>query len=201
MNVQKIPTEGDRIDRVRNAHRLYIEVDAVPVNGTIVQGHRVLGTGRVEIYADRLDAVLADVRTEEHARVHLMASEVAERARVVWREQNADRLRKIASAEERAAYEHLNCNEVPELYYHHFGARYGLPPLRSCHVVHPETDETMDARAWLAMPAEKRAEWLVEPPITPENANTVASKSIADAIAKALAVAMAERNNGGNHKR
>lgn len=197
MEIQRIQIEGARIDRVRNMHRMIVEVDAVPAGGVDVQGRRVIGTGRVEIYADRLDAVLAEVRTERHQVAYQAAKEAAERTTDEWKRENRKALSQFPTEEARAKYVALNCNVRPEQYLNLFGFRTGLPPLASCRVVHPVTEETVDAREWAKLPADKRSAWLIEPPATPETANAIAVNSIAAAIAAALG---AQNEKNGNRR-
>src|SRR5690349_1706612 len=91
MEVQRIQTEaavGRRIDPPRNVERLWLEVEAVG-NGCSLEGHNIKGMEpdgaggfrfvqtRVEIYVDRLDAVLERVRTDAHRDVWKRAEEAA----------------------------------------------------------------------------------------------------------------------------
>lgn len=189
MDVQRIETEGTRIDRVRNQRRMVLELEAIPVNGCMIETHHVTGKARIEVYADRLPSVLERVRTADHDRIERDARAMADRligedirklkleaewARCTDAEQKRDLLIK-----------HRINHAWPQLV-RLAGGGSGLPPLRSCKVVHVRTGLTMDARAWDRLPDDAKAGWLDAPPPTPENASSVAQQQLADAFTTAL---------------
>jgi hypothetical protein len=192
------PEPGKKIDRVRDVERLWLEVEAVG-GGSRVEGHRVLGVKRnddgtfsgqptrIEIYIDRLGAVLSRTRTDKERRVHEMAVMACDEQRKQWMEENKAAISAKRSKEERDRWIDINCMFRPELEYPRLGYRTGLPPLESCKVLHPQTGDSMDAFEWRKLPAEQRREWLVDAPKTADNANSRSADALAQAIAKAFA--------------
>lgn len=196
MEVKRIKTEGTRINPLRNVERLLIEVEAVG-NGCSVEGHKVLGEvrnddgtfrrqpTRIEIYVDRLTAVLARTRTDKERRVYERACESHQELLRQWMEDpdNRKRIAACKSKEERERFIHYEYSLRPEHELKGLGYPHGLPPIESCKVIHPgDLDKTIDAREWQKLPAEQRAEWLVEAPITPQNASQRATESNARSI-------------------
>lgn len=201
-NLQRIKTEGPRINPLRNVERLWLEVEAVG-NGCSVETHKVLGevrnddgttrrqVTRIEIYADRLNAVLTRTRTDKERRVWEQACESAQFLRDEWLRKNHAAIAAKKNAEERARFIHYEYSLTPAHELPRFGYPTGLPPIEVCKVIHPHTLEAMDAREWLKMPAEKRAEWHVSAPITPENAAQRSNENLAQQIGKAIAAGIA----------
>lgn len=198
MEVQRIKTEGPRINRLRNVERLWIEVEAVG-NGCSIETHKVLGVARnddgtfrfqptrIEIYADRLNAVLGRTRTEKERRAHEMACDLARNQIEEWIRENQKRVDKILVKEERERMIDLECNIRPEHHYKALGYPTGLPPITTCKVIHPHTYDTIDAFEFAKLSPEKKREWLVGAPVTPENAAVQANEHLAQTIAKAIA--------------
>jgi hypothetical protein len=195
--IQKIRTEGRRIDPPRNVERIYIEVEAVG-NGCTVEGRKALGVvrnddgtftrqpTRIEIYVDRLNAVLGRTRTDKERRAYQMAVEAHGEQMKQWMEEHKAHIAAKKTKEERERWIHITCNLRPEHNLAMLGYPRGLPPLESCKVIHPQSMDTMDAREWLKLPAERRAEWLVEPPLTPTNAGQRSAEQMANAMVQAL---------------
>lgn len=201
MDVQKIKVEGSRIDPVRNVERLWLEVVAAVGNGCGIEGHMIRGherrddgtfgpvPTRIEIYADRLDAVLERVRTDAHRMIHERAVESARILTEDWIRQKGPAFKRMLDGkppEERARIVSLQCNIRPEIEYQRLGYRTGLPPLESCHIVHPKSGEKVEAHAYRSMPRDKQREYFVEAPMTPTNAAQRANEHLADAIERAL---------------
>lgn len=202
--VQRIRTEG-HLARPRNRERVWLEVVAVPANGATIEGHFVRGPlaregklvpqpVRIEVYEDRVAAVLARTRTEAHAEAYRKACEVNDHLRAEWIREHKAQV-DAQAPHEREQWIDLNCNLRPEQHLVMYGFRDGLPPLESCKVVHPHDERTIDAREWMKLDASKRREWLVDAPTTPENAAHRAGEHIADQIARAIE--LANRSGGG----
>lgn len=204
MEVKRIKTEGPRMDATRNVERLWLEVEAVG-GGCSVEGHRVLGETRnddgtltrqptlIEIYVDRLPAVIARTRTDKERRVWQQACESAQMLIDEWKRENAKVIASKRSQEERDRYVYLHCNVHASQQLAQFGYRTGLPPLDSCKVVHPEnTSRTMDVREWQKLPADQRAEWLVDAPITAQNATQRAHEGLTGAFRDGMRELIAE---------
>lgn len=180
MDVQRIQTEGKRIDDVRNVERLWLAVSTKSENGCTIEGHLVRPSAdpvRIEVYADRLGRVLERTRTEAHQQAYAQAVRMHETALVEERVQ-----RKLPPGTDLG----VTWNGCPEIHLAILGYRTGLPPLETCEVIRPDTGATMDARAFAALPADKQREWLVDAPVTPINAAQRANKHLADTIARAL---------------
>lgn len=194
MNVQQIKTEGRRIDPVRNIERLWLALTTKAQNGASIEGHLVRPGDEpvvIEVYADRLDAVLERTRTAAHREAHAQAVRMHETQAAEERRQ-----RKLPPDADMG----VTWNGCPEIHYAILGYRSGLPPLESCEVVHPQTKARMDAREWQRLDAAKQREWLVDAPVTPMNAAQRANEHLADTIAKAIGQA-AEARASGNPKR
>lgn len=201
--VKRIKTEGRRVDVPRNIERLWLELEAVG-SGCSVEGHRVLGEVRnddgtfsrqpsqIEIYADRLGAVLSRTRTDRDRQKYEQARESARILTDEWIEENKAAVNAKKNKEERERFIHLKCNIRPEHELARMGYRTGMPPLESCKIVHPQTYTTMDAREWQKLPADQRAEWFVEAPITPQNATQRANENLAMQIARAMSQVSAQ---------
>jgi hypothetical protein len=201
VDVQKIKVEGTRIDPVRNVERLWLEVvcavgNGCGIEGHIVRGHDVREDGsygpvptRIEVYADRLGAVLERVRTDAHRMIHERAAESAQILTDQWIREKGPAFKRMLdtkSPEERARIVGLQCNIRPEIEYARLGYRTGIPPLESCHVVSPKTGKTIDAREFQKLPHDKQREWLVDAPMTPTNAAQRANENLAHQIAQAI---------------
>lgn len=198
MEVQRIKTEGPRIDPVRNVERLWLEVESAVGGGCSIEGHAVLGhvrdekgtlvpqKTRIEVYADRLGAVLNRTRTNTHREIYQRAKESAEILTQDWIREHRKEYDGKRSQEEREKFVNLRCMHRPEHELIRMGYRTGLPPLESCKVIHPRNETTMDAFEWQKMPPEKRREWLVDAPITPQNAAQRANENLAHQIAQAI---------------
>lgn len=194
MDVQRIKTEGKRIDEVRNVERLWLAVTTQSANGCVVEGHMVrpgADPTRIEVYADRLPGVLARVRTEAH--------------RAAWAQ--AIKMHEIAAAQERERHGlpadadlGVLWNGCPEIHLQALGYRTGLPPLESCEVIRPDNGATMDAHAFSRLPEEQRHAWLVEAPMTPMNAAQRANEHLAATLAEALSRRDAQEPRGNNGK-
>lgn len=182
MEVQRIKTEGRRIDDVRTVERLWLALTTKSENGCTIQGHLVRPGPepvRIEIYADRLGAVLERVRTDAHRAAYAQAVKMHEAAR-----DEECHARDLKPGSDLG----MKWNGAPELHLGILGYRSGLPPLETCEVVHPRTGATMDARAWHVLPDEQQREWLVDAPVTPLNASQLAAESMAETLKNAFAV-------------
>jgi len=180
MEVQRIKTEGKRIDPVRNIERLWLALTTKSANGSTVEGHLIKsGTEptMIEVYADRLPHVLERVRTDAHRRAYEMAVEMHKTAHA-----EECRRRKVAAGTDLGT----SWNGCPEIHLGLLGYRTGIPPIETCEVVHPRTKARVDAREFLTLPPEKQREWLVDAPVTPENAAQRANEHLAETIARVL---------------
>lgn len=178
MDVQRIKTEGTRIDPVRNVERLWLALTTRAQNGASIAGHLVKPGDKptvIEVYADRLDAVLERVRTDAHREAYAQAVRMHETAAAEERKR-----RKVPPDTDLG----VTWNGCPEIHLGVLGYRTGLPPIETCEVVHPQTLETMDAREWQRLPEDKRRAWLVEAPSTPQNAAQRANEHLADTLAR-----------------
>lgn len=194
MEVQRIKTEGQRIDPLRNVERLWIAVTTSTVGGAVAGGHLVKpgDPATVEIYVDHLPGVLEQVRTDAH--------------RAAWAQ--ATKMHEVAAAEERKqrklppdADMGVTWNGHPSIHLGILGYRKGLPEIETCDVVHPtKQGERMDARAWLALSADKQKEWMVDAPATPMNQAQRANEHLADTIARVFASMQAQGNSGNKNR-
>lgn len=202
MEVQRIQTEGQRIDPVRNMHRLWLDVSTTSSNGCIIEGHLVHGpikhkdgrieprTTRIEVYADRIGDVLKRVRTEEHNRVHETALRMHDEAR---------RLECMNRSLPPETDLGLTWAGAPEQHYALLGYRTGLPPLTFCRVVSPNSGESVDGFAFAALDEEKRKQWLVDAPITPHNASQRANEHFSEVMERTFAGILKRIEGGGGN--
>lgn len=166
MDLQRINLESR--DKPRNVGRLVIHVASSAVNGSMVQGYRIPREGaKVEIYVDRLPLVLERVRTQAHRDAYQRARETYQHLRAEWIKEH-QRAYDKKPEHERERWVDLKLNIRPEHELHRLKQK--MPALEYCLVEHPQTGDTMDAFEWQKLPAEQRAGWLVEPPVTTENA-------------------------------
>ncbi len=198
MEVQTIKTEGKRIDPVRDVERLWLEVEAVG-NGCSIEGYAVPGEirnddgtttrqrVRVEVYADRLGAVLARTREEKHREAWRRACESAEILTNEWINEHRKEYEAKKSQGKHHDFVRHGCNHRPSIELSRLGYRTGLPPLDVCNVVHPKTGATMDAREWAKLDANKRGEWMLPAYVTPGNAQARSGDGIRDALRELLA--------------
>jgi hypothetical protein len=199
VDVLKIATEGRRIDPVRNVERLWLEVTAHG-NGCSIEGHRVAGTEvtdtgpafvptRIEIYEDHLDAVLERVRTEAHRAAYQAAEIDCVNETQNWIDAKGREYRRRLESKaphDRARMLHMECNLRPAHFLAAKGYRTGIPPLESCHVIHPRTGAKIDAREFQKLDVEKRREWIVDAPATPQNQSQRANEHLAETLERVL---------------
>lgn len=166
----------------RNVPRVIVEVDAVPVNGTMVGSHKIRGVGRVEMWADALDPVAAKIQRDGHRVAYESARQVADSRREDWISARSRELRDM-SAEQRERHIDLHCNERPELYLNLFDklvpgwdGRRGMPPLRSAYVISRDGSQRMSVDDFLAASAEAREPYLIAPPATTESVQDQTSR-------------------------
>lgn len=187
MEVLRIKTEGKGI-RLRNVPRIWIEVESASVN-VMVEGHIVSGRKRIEIYEDRLEKVLEMLRTPEHVKAAQDAQRRADAELEAFKQANA---KALAEAPDPEAYIRKNTNISAEAILASMGYPRGLPPLLSCVVVNPKDPNRMiDAKAYLDATDEKRSEYRLPPPLTPENAQQLAMEKLAATLSTANAEMLA----------
>lgn len=228
-DVLTIPTEstaGKKIDPVRNMERLWLEVGTTSANGCSIENHRVPGANLrklrddeprdpwqthatepvpvvIEVYADRLDAVLARTRTRMHEATYQTARDIALGRVKNWERENKARLDSITSPEERAKHVRIHCNFRPEHEYAALQLHGGMPPLAFCRVVNPkDRNKKADAfdflepvdddspgltdEAFFKKYKARKADFMVEAPPTPFNAAQRANENLAQQLAAAL---------------
>lgn len=124
----------------------------------------------IEVYVDRLTAVIARTRTDEHHRVHETAVRMHDEAR-----QMECRARGLPLDTDLD----VSWCGAPELHYPVLGYRTGLPPLTKLEVVHPRDGRRITPEAFLAMPVEEREDFMLRAPSSHENANDKLAETIA----------------------
>lgn len=218
MDVLRISTEGQRIDPVRNVERLWLEVGTTSVNGCSVEGHRVPGAvaraigddeerfpweknrfeavpAVIEVYRDRLGAVLQRTRTRAHDAQLERANEQALVLTNEWIREHRAAYEARLTPQDKAAFVYANCNHRPEHEFGRLGFRTGLPPLMFCRVVNPAAPETkVDAFEFHELEEEafekrfrlRKRDFFVDAPTTPMNAAQRANEHLAHTIADAL---------------
>lgn len=171
-DIKRIQTESrdGRIDRVRNKHRLWLEVASHSQNGSTVGPHAVSGPEftqlsedaerlpwqthsaklvptRVEIYEDHLRDVLAKTRTPEDKAVLEAATDQAVSLTKDWIREHQREYDACGSEFDKAKMVYFRCQRRPEHELVRFGRRTGMPPLEYCWLIHPDDPErTIDAR-------------------------------------------------------
>lgn len=194
MEVQRIKTEGTRIDPPRNVERLWLAVSTKSNSGAVVAGQHIApGEPRViEVYVDRLPAVLERTKTDAHRQAY----------------EQAVRMHEVQAAEERKRRKlppdadlGITWNGCPEIHLGLLGYRDGLPPLESCEVVHPQSGERMDARAWQQLDEAKRRDWLVDAPQTPQNAAQRANEHLAATMERVFSRMFTAQQDSRSNKR
>lgn len=201
MEVQTIKTEagiGEKIDRVRDVERLYLEVEAVG-NGCGIEGYKIPGETknedgtlsrqrvRIEIYADRLGFVLSRTREDKHRRAWEQAEESARILTDEWiREHKAEYNRKKELGKHHE-YVRLGSPHHASIELTRLGYRTGIPPLDVCNVVHPKTGATMDAREFSKLDADKRREWTLPAYTTHGNAQARQGEAFVQGMRELLA--------------
>lgn len=199
MEVLTIRTEGSRCDPPRNVRRLRLEVLTNSSNGATIEGRWVRGWTKttegmkppepwqIDVYEDRLPAVLERTRTEEHRRKHKLAEELSEHARQDWINEHRAEVEGKPEAKRAEFVDRMGINLQPEHHYRLVGLPSGLPPLEYCKVVHPTTGEAMDGFEFAKLDRAKRDAWMMAAPRTVENATELAADKQANVIADAIA--------------
>lgn len=217
-DVLTIKTEGRRIDPVRNQERLWLEVGTTSSNGCSVEGHRIPaaeardlepGEARfpwevkrwepvpvvIEVYADRLGAVLERTRTKAHETLYERACEQAASLTEDWIREKRKEYEARQTDEERAKFVFANCNHRPEHELVRMNYRSGLPPLVFCRVVNPsDRGQVVDAfdfaelddAAFEKKHKARKRDFVVDAPSTPMNAAQRANEHLADVLERAL---------------
>jgi len=205
-------TPGKDIDPPRDVQRLVLEVATDSMNGTGIEGHylpapavvdcqRVHKTVRIEVYADRLNAVLARVRGPKDHEALRLAKEMAPSVRQRWLDDEISPSRQAKLRNEPSTqgfadaleqHMHWKCpvNEwtlLHEVFPEH---RHRLPPLLFCRVVDRD-GVACDMGEFDRRPQD----FLHAAPPTTENRTRLA----ADHQAKVIAEAMQQVVSGGSN--
>jgi len=197
--------EGKRGMRPRNVARVIVEVDVATKGSMVEERSLPHGVSRVEVWADRLGAIAAKVRTPAHAAAYEAAAAIAAEHRKEWEaERTKERAQMIAVGGEQAWENHVKarCNHVPEAYLHMVAgmfpgkdAKRGLPPLRSAHVLTRDESRRVTIEAFLELPEAQRAPFLIDPPATAESVQDRQATYL-EMIAKAVAGGQQNRKAG-----
>jgi len=202
MDLRQIPTEGTRIDPIRNQPRVVLDVEPMSPTGTVIGPHYFTGAARIEVYLDQVKPLLDLLDSPHSQSIREMArkramdlldervEELGEDERKVWKE-----LRELPSYDAqgptaRLAFllEHRIDEEAlyQELLRLFGGRRFKTPTLRSCAVVDQTSGETIGLREFFALSQAEQTRWVLPPYATQHNAASVGAEAILREIRNAL---------------
>lgn len=198
MKTHKIKINERRADRARNVHRVYLEVDCIPINGQLLQGFNLVhGPQAMEVYTDRIPAVSELCRSQADEDAYATATRLSDVAKDRWLDR-AGLTKGTPEAEKALA---TLCAESPERYLQAVGHSGSPGPLRSVRVMTRDQTASIPLAEWDKLTDEQRArDYLIDPPPTQEGAayaQAQANQQLADVLAKALAAS----GNSGSKSR
>ena len=202
MKTHRIKINERRSDRARNVHRVFLEVDCIPVNGQLTQGHRLQhGKQAIEVYTDRIPAVAELCSAQADADAYVMARRLCAVAQDHWLDR-AGIVKGTPEAEKALA---TLCAESPERYLQAVGHSGSPGPFRSVRVLTRDQSASIPLGEWDGLDEVTRErDYLIDPPPTQEGAayaQANANQQLADVLAKALAASNSGNSgNGGNAK-
>ncbi len=203
-NVKRIRTETVRAGsrefkpNVRNKRRIVLELDVIPQNGSTIEERYVQGVDRIEVYEDRIPAVLRYLVPAQLNEIRAFCERTAEGHRREWLavpsnrkalERHLARFDESEREHERDAYLNLKCNIRPEQYVVLYDERFrtGLGKLRTVKVVALDGETTCTPEEFFELEDEaKDREWFMAPPATVENSAERAAAPLTHAFKDVL---------------
>lgn len=199
METLTIAAEGKNIDTPRDMTRLLLEVETESMNGCDIEGHYCRrGKTRIEVYSDRLDAVMKRVRNAQHLEALRVAEGIAAEMQQRWLEETQGRNLPRLNEEQRAkliaeACPHTRWTVLDQTMP---GMKGGMPPLTSIAIVdrdgiaHPIEDCQIDPKLFLR-----------DPPATIENRARMVAQQQADAFAAGMEKLIEKLDSRSERKR
>lgn len=217
--VKRLRTEPVRVGArefrptIHNKRRIVLEVDVIPQNGSTIEERYVSGVDRLEVYEDRIHAVLRYLVPAQLNEIRAYCERTAEGHRREWLAVPANRkaleqhLRRECPPptgamspgeletydrrveDVRREYLDLKCNIRPEQYVVLYDEKYrtGLGKLRRVSVVALDGETTCTPEEFFELDEETKArDWFMPAPATVENSAQRATEPLTHALKDVL---------------